>query len=181
MSDLFVGKLRALRPLALIGTFGILLAACGGTSTVNTGLATDQTLRFTIDGDIGSLDPAAINAETDVEIYQNLFDGLLKFDDKLNIIPDIATALPPITDGGLTYTFKLNPKAKFWNGHLLKASDFIYSFSRPAAEGGDAYAPDFYHVVGFDTVSAVTDWPPHKTMLSGMSAPDDPTLVIKLT
>ncbi len=181
MSDLFVGKLRALRPLALIGTFGILLAACGGTSTANTGLATDQTLRFPIDGDIGSLDPAAINAETDVEIYQNLFDGLLKFDDKLNIIPDIATALPTITDGGLTYTFKLNPKAKFWNGHLVKASDFIYSFSRAAAEGGDAYGPDFDHVVGFDTVSAVTDWPHHKTMLSGMSAPDDHTLVIKLT
>ena len=180
MSDLFVGKLRALRPFAVIGAVGVLVAACGGTSTGTTGLAADQTLRFPIDGDIGTLDPAAINAETDVEIYQNLFDGLLKFDDKLNIIPDIATALPQITDGGQTYTFKLNPKAKFWNGHAVKASDFIYSFSRAAAEGGDAYGPDFDHVVGFDVVSAVTDWPHHKTMLSGMSAPDDHTLVIKL-
>jgi oligopeptide transport system substrate-binding protein len=181
MSDLFVGKLRALRPLAVIGTIGVLVAACGGSSNANTGLAADQTLRFPIDGDIGTLDPAAINAETDVEIYQNLFDGLLKFDDKLNIIPDIATALPAITDGGTTYTFKLNPKAKFSNGHLVKASDFIYSFSRAAAEGGDAYGPNFDHVVGFDVVSAVTDWAHHKTMLSGMSAPDDHTLVIKLT
>ncbi len=180
MSDLFVGKLRALRPLAVMGTIGILLAACGGTSGGTTGLAADQTLRFPIDGDIGTLDPAAINAETDVEIYQNLFDGLLKFDDKLNIIPDIATKLPDISADGMTYTFKLNPKAKFWNGHPVKASDFIYSFSRAAAEGGDAYGPDFDHVVGFDVVSAVTDWPHHKTMLSGMTAPDDHTLVIKL-
>ena len=181
MSDLFVGKLRALRPFAVIGAVGVLVAACGGTSTANTGLAADQTLRFPIDGDIGTLDPAAINAETDVEFYQNLFDGLLKFDDKLNIVPDIALKLPDISSDGLTYTFKLNPKAKFWNGHAVKASDFIYSFSRAAAEGGDAYGPDFDHIVGFDTVSAVTDWPHHKTMLSGMSAPDDHTLVIKLT
>jgi ABC-type oligopeptide transport system substrate-binding subunit len=181
MSDLFVGKLRVLRPLAVIGTIGVLVAACGGSSTTNTGLAADQTLRFPSDSTIGSLDPAQVNAETDVELYQNLFDGLLKFDDKLNVIPDIATKLPDISADGLTYTFKLNPKAKFWNGHLVKASDFIYSFSRSAAEGGDAYGSDFDHVVGYDTVSAVSDWAHHQTMLSGMSAPDDHTLVIKLT
>src|ERR1700716_647293 len=101
MSDLFVGKLRAVRPLAVLGTIGILVAACGGTSTAGTSLAADQTLRFPSDSTgFGSLDPAQINAETDVEFYQNLFDGLLKFDDKLNVVPDIATALPDITDGG---------------------------------------------------------------------------------
>jgi len=181
MSDLFVGKLRAVRPLAVLGTIGVLVAACGGTSTASTGLASDQTLRFPIDGDLGTLDPAAINAETDVEIYQNLFDGLLKFDDKLNVIPDIATDLPQITDGGKTYTFKLNPKAKFWNGDPVVAKDFIYSFSRAAAEGQDAYGSDFDHVVGYDVVSTTKDWAHNQKMMSGMSATDDHTLVIKLT
>src|SRR2546428_11858584 len=181
MSDLFVGKLRAVRPLAVLGTIGVLVAACGGTSTASTGLAADQTLRFPSDSAIGTLDPAQINAETDVEIYQNLFDGLLKFDDKLTVIPDIATALPQITDGGLTYTFKLNPNAKFWNGHAVKASDFIYSFSRSAAEGQDAYGSNFDHVVGYDVVSTTKDWAHNQKMLSGMTAPDDHTLVIKLT
>jgi oligopeptide transport system substrate-binding protein len=181
MSDLFVGKLRVLRPLAVIGTIGVLVAACGGSSTTNTGLAADQTLRFPSDSAIGTLDPAQINAETDVELYQNLFDGLLKFDDTLKVVPDIATKLPDISPDGLTYTFKLNANAKFWNGHAVKASDFIYSFSRAAAEGGEAYGSDFDHVVGYDTVSAVSDWAHHQTMLSGMSAPDDHTLIIKLT
>lgn len=180
MSDLFVGKLRTWRPLALMGAFSILLAACGGSSTTSSGLAADQTLRFPSDSAIGTLDPAQINAETDVEIYQNLFDGLLKFDDTLKVIPDIATSLPTISSDGLTYTFKLNPNAKFWNGHAVKASDFIYSFSRAAAEGGNAYGSDFDHVVGYDTVSAISDWAHHQTMLSGMTAPDDHTLVIKL-
>jgi oligopeptide transport system substrate-binding protein len=181
MSDLFVGKLRAVRPLAVLGTIGVLVAACGGTSTAGNGLATDQTLRFPSDSTIGTLDPAQINAETDVELYQNLFDGLLKFDDTLKVVPDIATALPQITDGGLTYTFKLNPNAKFWNGHAVKASDFIYSFSRSAAEGQDAYGSNFDHVVGYDVVSTTKDWAHNQKMLSGMTAPDDHTLVIKLT
>src|ERR1700694_453170 len=181
MSDLFVGKLRTWRPLALMGAFSILLAACGGSTTTSSNLAADQTLRFPSDSTIGTLDPAAINAETDVEIYQNLFDGLLKFDDKLTVVPDIATDLPQITDGGLTYTFKLNTKAKFWNGHAVKASDFIYSFSRAAAEGQDAYGSNFDHVVGYDVVSTTKDWAHNQKMMSGMTAPDDHTLVIKLT
>jgi oligopeptide transport system substrate-binding protein len=80
----------------------------------------------------------------------------------------------------MTYTFKLNPNAKFWNGHAVKASDFIYSFSRAAAEGGNAYGTNFDHVVGYDTVSTVSDWAHNQKMLSGMSAPDDHTLVIKM-
>src|SRR5438309_10816251 len=99
MSDLFVGKLRAVRPLAVLGTIGVLVAACGGTSTAGTGLAADQTLRFPSDSAIGTLDPAQINAETHVERYQNLFEGLLKFDDKLNFFPDISTTLQQLSSG----------------------------------------------------------------------------------
>src|SRR2546427_11527544 len=149
MSDLFVGTLRAVRRLAVLGTIGVLVAACGGTSTAGTGLAADQTLRFPSDSAIGTLDPAQVNAETDTQIYQNLFDGLVKFDDKLNVIPDIATKLPDISSDGLTYTFKLNPNAKFWNGHAVKASDFIYSFSRAPAEGQDAYDANLDHILGY--------------------------------
>src|SRR5438552_16953242 len=99
MSDLFVGKLRAVRPLAVLGTIGVLVAACGGTSTAGTGLAADQTLRFPSDSAIGTLDPAQINAEAHVENYQNLFDGLLTFDYKLHITPDIPPPLLHISDG----------------------------------------------------------------------------------
>jgi oligopeptide transport system substrate-binding protein len=179
-------KLVALRPFAAMGAIAMLVAACGGggggtsASSSSGQLASDQTLRFPSDSDIGTLDPAQINAETDVSLYQNLFDGLLKFDDKLNTVPDIATKLPDISSDGMTYTFHLNPNAKFWNGDPVTAQDFIYSFSRAAAEGQDAYGTDMDHIVGYDTVSTISDWAHHQTMLSGMSAPDDHTLVIKL-
>src|SRR2546423_13810954 len=106
MSDLFVGKLRAVRPLAVLGTIGVLVAACGGTSTAGTGLAADQTLRFPSHRAIGTLDPAQINAETHVEIYQNLFDGLFKFGDKLNDVPHIANKVPDTSSRGLHHTLQ---------------------------------------------------------------------------
>jgi oligopeptide transport system substrate-binding protein len=182
MTDRLRKRVLGLRPLAAMGAIAVLVAACGGgtTTTSSQSLASDQTLRFPMDGDIGTLDPAQINAETDVEIYQNLFDGLLKFDDNLKVVPDIATSLPDISADGMTYTFHLNSKAKFWNGDPVTAQDFIYSFSRAAAEGQEAYGTDFDHVVGYDVVSADTNWVKDKKMLSGMSAPDDHTLVIKM-
>ncbi len=178
-------KLAVLRPMAAMAAIATLVAACGGggggsAQTSSSALASDQTLKFPIDGDLGTLDPAQINAETDVEIYQNLFDGLLKFDDKLNVVPDIATKLPDISSDGLTYTFHLNPNAKFWNGDPVTAQDFIYSFSRAAAEGQNAYGGDFDHVVGYDVVSADSNWAADHKMLSGMSATDDHTLVIRM-
>src|SRR5205814_485359 len=111
--DRGVGAFRALRSLAVVGAIGILVAACGGGSTANQGtqLAADQTLRFPLNDDIGSFDPAFINAAVDAAFAQNLYDGLLKFDDNLNIVPDIAKEVPTTSNGGITssddYTLKV--------------------------------------------------------------------------
>jgi len=45
-----------------------------------------------------TLDPALSDAETDLEIQQNLFNNLVKFDNNLNIVADLATTVPqPLT------------------------------------------------------------------------------------
>jgi len=175
------GGMRALRSLAIVGAIGILVAACGNTPTTQgTQLAADQTLRFPLNDDIGSFDPAFINAAVDSAFAQNLYDGLLKFDDNLNIIPDVAKEVPTVSNGGvssdgLTYTFKLRNDVKFSNGDKVTAKDFIYSWSRAARRQGD-YASDLDHVVGYKAVKAKT-----ATTLSGMTAPDDYTLKVQLT
>ena len=104
-----VGAFRALRSLAVVGAIGILVAACGGGTTTNQGtqLAADQTLRFPLNDDIGIFDPAFTNAAVDSAFTQNLFDGLLKFDKDMKIVPDIAESMPDVSSDGLTYTFKL--------------------------------------------------------------------------
>src|SRR5436305_13029623 len=127
-----VGAFRALRSLAVVGAIGILVAACGGGSTANQGtqLAADQTLRFPLNDDIGSFDPAFINAAVDAAFAQNLYDGLLKFDDNLNIAPDIAKEDPTTSNGGIrsdgpAHTFTPPHDVKFSTGDKATAKDGI--------------------------------------------------------
>ena len=171
-------RFRALRGAAILGAVSLLLGACGTTSNNNNQgqqLAADQTFRFPLNDDIGSFDPAYVSAAVDSAFIQNIFGGLLKFDDNLKIVPDIAESMPEVSSDGLTYTFKLRKDVKFSNGDKVTAKDFIYSWSRAARLQGD-YAADLDHVVGYKDVSGKK-----ATTLSGMTAPDDYTLKVQLT
>ncbi len=185
-------SLRILKALAVGGVASLALVACGGGGggTTGTTLASDQTLKFPILGDFGTLDPGQLNAETDSEIAQNVFNGLLKFDNNLNIVPDIASAMPTVSSDGLTYTFKLRTDVTFSNGDKVTSKDVLYSWNRAAAlQGGYAYL--MTPIVGYDKVSQNTAASakleslleandPSVTM-SGLTAPDPQTVVVKLT
>src|SRR5438270_4296876 len=86
-----------LRGVAPALTALMVAAACGGGTGGNNNngnqggqLAADQTLNFPIFGDFGTLDPGVLDAETDSEVAQNIFDNLVIFDKNLKIVPDIA-------------------------------------------------------------------------------------------
>jgi oligopeptide transport system substrate-binding protein len=169
--------LRALRSFAVLGAIGIVLAACGaGQGNQQSGqLAANQTLRFPLNDDIGTFDPAFLNAAVDAAFAQNIFDGLLRFDKNMNIVPDIAEKMPEVSSDGLTYTFKLRKDVKFSNGDKVTAKDVIYSWSRAARLQGD-YASDLALVQGYADVKSKK-----ATTLSGLTAPDDYTLQVKLS
>jgi oligopeptide transport system substrate-binding protein len=101
----------------------------------------------------------------------------MKFDKDLKEVPDIATAPPTVSSDALTYTFTLRKDVKFSNGDPVTAQDFIYSWTRTAA-ANDSYSSVFDAVQGYD---ALTASPPTGTALTGLSAPDPNTLVVKLT
>jgi oligopeptide transport system substrate-binding protein len=165
--------------------------ACGGGNN-NTGgtLASDQTLNFPILADFGTLDPAVSDAETDQEIQQNMFDGLVKFDNNLNIVPDIATAVPQASTDGLTYTFQLRHDATFSNGDKVTSKDVLYSWNRAAAFQG-AYATNLAAIAGYDTVAkntasgaaleALLEKNDPSVTLTGLTAPDPYTVQVKLS
>jgi len=183
-----------LRIVAPALTALMVASACGGGGgNGNTGnggqLAANQTLTFPIFGDFGTLDPGMIDAETDSEIAQNLFDNLVIFDKNLKISPDIASSWDVSSDG-LTYTFHLRSDVTFSNGDKLTSKDVLYSWNRAAAlQGG--YAGNLSPIVGYKTVSANTKSgasleslleakDPSVTM-SGLTAPDANTVVAKLS
>jgi oligopeptide transport system substrate-binding protein len=181
-----------LKVLGLGAVATLALGACGGGGgTTSTNLASDQTLKFPILGDFGTLDPAQLNAETDSEIAQNVFNGLVKFDNNLNIVPDIAASMPTVSSDGLTYTFKLRNDVTFSNGDKVTSADVLYSWNRAAAEQG-AYATNLAAIAGYDKVSANTvnggaaletllEKSDPSVILSGLSAPDPYTVVVKLS
>ena len=170
----------------------LLLAACStGPSALPppTGLATDQTLRFPIQHDVSTLDPAMIDSEPEAEVAHNLFDGLMKYDSNLNISPDVAAAMPTISADGRTYTFKLRTDVTFSNGDRVTSRDVLYSWNRAAAMQGP-YAVNLSAIVGYEKVSAnqatgaaletlLEQGDPSVTM-SGLSAPDETTVVVRL-
>jgi oligopeptide transport system substrate-binding protein len=141
-------------------------------------LSPSQVLRFAVDREPQSLDPAMVTAELELDIAQNLFDGLLQTDDTSAMPrPDIAEAMPGVSDDGLTYTFHLRDGVSFSNGDPVTARDFVYSWSRAAASRGPAgYL--FDHVVGYEALTATK---PTATELSGLTAVNDRTLAVKLT
>ena len=148
-------SLRILKALAVGGVSSLVLVACGGGGgggATSETLAADQTLSFPMNDDVGDLDPAHMSAAVDIDIFQNVFSGLYKFDSNLKQVPDIATGPPDISTDGLTYTFKMRHDAKFSNGDPIKADDFIYSWNRAARIQGD-YASVFAPVAGYDAVA----------------------------
>jgi oligopeptide transport system substrate-binding protein len=147
--------LRFLKALSVGAVAGLALAACGSSSGPSSNLAADQTLKFPILGDFGTLDPGQADAETDTEISQNIFNGVVKFDNNLNVVPDIATSLPTVSSDGLTYTFTLRKDVKFSNGDPVQAKDVIYSWNRGAwMQGG--YATNVAAIDGYNDVATAS-------------------------
>ncbi len=175
------------KTMRLVGlSVAAVLFACSGPTPgpAPKQLAADQTLRIPIDSEPSaghsSLDPAQLSGGSDVEIAiaENLFDGLYRYDERMQEQPDIANGMPAISSDGLTYTFHLRHDVRFWNGDRVTADDVIYSWNRTVArQAGPDYI--FLPVVGYDAVAnagAVTN-----TTRLALSAPDPYTLVAHLS
>jgi len=82
-----------------------------------------------------SLDPALIVDVTGGLIAAKLFNGLVRLDDDLEIVPDLAESWD-ISPDGKTYTFHLRRDVRFSNGRTIAAADVKYSFERILDPGG---------------------------------------------
>lgn len=93
--------------------------------------------RYNEFANINTLDPAFSRTLQDNSVCNQLFNGLVQLDDKLNILPCIAKDWK-ISNNGLTYTFNLRNDVYFHKHKLFGkdstrtviASDFTYSLNR---------------------------------------------------
>jgi oligopeptide transport system substrate-binding protein len=96
--------------------------------------------RRPLGGDPATLDPARISDIYGLSVAQQLFDGLVQFDQTLTITPALAQFWKASRDG-LTWTFTLRKGVKFHHGREVTAEDVAYSLTRildPAVKSGSA-------------------------------------------
>jgi len=87
-----------------------------------------------------TLDPARIADTYGRSVSQQIFDGLVQFDQTLAVKPALAAFWRASRDG-LTWTFELRKGVKFHHGREVVADDVVYSFSRlldPRTKSGAA-------------------------------------------
>jgi len=132
---------------------------------------------ITYKDDLATLDPAVGYDWQNWSIIKSIFDGLMDYEPgTTKLIPDLAESYD-ISPDGQTYTFKLRDGVKFQNGRAMTAADVKWSIERavnPATQSpGAGY---FSNIVGYDDVASKK-----ATTLSGITTPDDKTVVIKLS
>ncbi len=122
-----------------------------------------ETTTGTVEGDVlnlygidpYTLDPALAGDATSNEYILQLFSGLVRLDDNLEPVPDIARDWH-ISDDGRVYTFELRDDVYFHDGKRVKAQDFKYSWERACnpATGSQTAATYLGDIVGVDEVLA---------------------------
>ncbi len=132
---------------------------------------------ITYKDDVSTLDPQIGYDWQNWSIIKSIFDGLMDYKPgTTELEPDLAESYS-ISDDGLTYTFKLRPGVKFHNGRAMTAADVKWSIERavnPATQSpGQGY---FGAIKGYDEMTAGS-----ATELSGITTPDEATVVIALT
>jgi oligopeptide transport system substrate-binding protein len=141
------GKLQgALRNLLRLAA--LVLAALAIEAAANAGLSDDAKPKMVWHrgelGDPGSLDPHKATTLIESNILDELFEGLVALDARGEIVPGVAESWT-IDQGGTVYVFRLRADAKWSNGDLVVADDFVYAFRRLIAPGtGAPYASIFY-------------------------------------
>ena len=83
----------------------------------------------------GTLDPQVNYTLQYWQLYQATYDGLVSFQKvsgagSFDVVPDLAVALPKVTNAGKTYTFTLRKGIKFSNGKPVTVNDVLSSFQR---------------------------------------------------
>ncbi|UCE98171.1 MAG: peptide ABC transporter substrate-binding protein [Dehalococcoidia bacterium] len=119
-----------------------------------------------------SLDPATIGDATSMSYVLQIFNGLVRFDNNMEIVPDIAVDWN-ISEDGKVYTFYLREDVRFHSGKQVKAADFKYSWERACnpAIGSQTAAIYLGDIVGTSEVIAG-----EKENISGVEVVNDATL-----
>lgn len=123
-----------------------------------------------------TLDPHKVSLVQEANISYDLFEGLLAYDAKAQLIPGVAESWT-VSDDGTVYTFKLRADALWSNGDPVTANDFVFAWRRVVdPKTGSYYASMLFPVKNGEAITK--DGAKLETM--GVRAADDKTFEVTL-
>jgi oligopeptide transport system substrate-binding protein len=141
--------------VALMVAFVFLATSCGKKSAADKGPAAvggapagTKILHFGNGAEPQDLDPQTVQGVPEYRLLLTFFEGLVSEDPQLNTIPGVAEKWE-ISPDGLVYTFHLRADAKWSNGEVITADDFVQSYKRMLSPAlASEYVYMLWHVVG---------------------------------
>lgn len=116
---------------------------------------TPDTLRMNLTSEPDSFFPWKSAAADTAAIFDNIYEGLYKFDEKGSLYPALAESCE-VSEDNLTYTFKLRKDVKFHNGDSFTSKDCVYTYENLAGLNGNTVKSDKFKNVA--AVSAADDY-----------------------
>jgi peptide/nickel transport system substrate-binding protein len=136
-----------------------LVAGCGngGTSSSSSGSGQAKsggTVTVGLAEDPDALDPTLARTFVGRIVFANMCEKLYDLDSGLNIVPQLAAALPAVSNGGKTVTIKLRTGIKFNDGTPFNAKAVKESLERHIHLSGSSRASELTPLKSVDAVGA---------------------------
>lgn len=106
----------------------LLLLALAAASGCRAAAASHDTVVVALANSPTNLDPAVGLDEASQKMHQLLFRSLLKTDDQLRVVPDLAVRFE--TSDSINYVAEIPPGVKFHDGREMTGEDVAYTFRR---------------------------------------------------
>ncbi|WP_375180550.1 peptide ABC transporter substrate-binding protein [Enterococcus rotai] len=168
---------KVIKPFIGLTLVVMFVSGCSG-STKTKETQETKPLNLMSPSELTTLDTSVMLDFPDAIVQTAVFEGLYALDDKDQLIPAAAKALPEISEDGKTYTIKLRDDAKWSNDDPVTAADFEYAWKKMI----DPKNGFVYSFLVVDTILNAEEISAGNKPVAelGVKAIDDHTLEVKL-
>src|SRR5690242_15933241 len=146
----------ALGLATLVALVGAALTASARSASPPPAFKTGGTLTIALDSDPDALDPTLARTFVGRMVFADMCEKLYDLNSKLQIVPQLAAALPQISADHTTVTIKLRTGITFNDGTPFNAAAVKESLDRDKTMKGSARASEISPVTSVDAPNATT-------------------------
>jgi len=156
------------RAAIVIAAIALIAGACSRETSAGTGGDNGNAwtkpgiVRLAVNTDVNSFNPIISRLYIENYVEEGIFSGLVKYDAAGDLVPDLATAVPTVRNGGIsadgkTITYHLRPDARWQDGVPVTASDVRFTYQLYTdPRSASPVASTYDRVVAVDTPDAHT-------------------------